>query len=139
MQLISYIVQRVELDHLSGYAPIILLHHMSQFVSQQPLTSRVMWVISARSKVNIVAIGKGLGVQLPIHLDGFAVCMNPHWAEVSIEAGFHKRAHLIRQRTPSSLPASKAHLQAVTGLEAVISLPLQQRFHHKRGSSFSSA
>jgi len=95
-----------------------LLDGVGQLVGQQAFASSCARVVLARVKVNVRAVGEGLGPNILVHLSGLTAGMYPDVAKVGPKARFHVGAYLVGQGAAAPPLAGEAALK----VKAAISL-----------------
>jgi len=80
-----------------------LLHNVRELMCQQVLAFAGFRLISVLIEINIVAMGKCLGINLPVHLFCVAIIMNAYTGKVFAKSLFHVRLRFLRQGAPATL------------------------------------
>ncbi len=73
---------------------LALLDGVGQFVSQQLLAAAGTRLVLVAGEEDVVLVGKGPRAEPVVQACGFGIAMDPHVAEVGIEARFHMVAHV---------------------------------------------
>ena len=71
------------------------------------------------AKVNVGAMGEGLGTDGLIHLQSVAAGMDTHLAEIHAKPGLHVGAHRVRQGTAAPFTQADLRFDIGSSLEAV--------------------